>query len=151
MGSGSVKIHATNTFDEYSFDNPQDDYCPNALLVNYDGSSYDTSLSMFSSLHTSEFFTDVFYIRDSKSADYRDCDVGCKHYLDGCLLQLKPCSFYKEAYCRPTGVDFAADFIYGGVLNGFDIVDNVHIDPYYCSNYSSILDDTVFWEIKTDY
>ena len=83
----------------------------------------------------------------------------CSHYLDEyCLLQLRPCAFFKEAFCRPAGIDPNADFIFNGVLNGFDIVDDVVPSSYHCSNYSSILDnefksqmdDTVTYELSRD-
>ena len=99
------------------------------------------SMELFSVLNSSEFFTDAFFIENVCWKMYPECPRDCFHYLDGCQLQLKPCAFYREAYCRPDGVDPNADFICKGISSGFDIVDNVTPHTYHCDNYSSILDE----------
>ena len=44
--------------------------------------------------------------------------------------------FYAECYLHS---DVNADYIYSGVRDGFNIVDNLDGPPYFCTNYKSIL------------
>ena len=83
---------------------------------------------------------DDYYINREVPYPY-PCVMGCYHILGGCRLQLKPCAFYNECFRRPSGVDPNAQFLFEGVIHGFDIVDDVVPEPYNSRNYSSILND----------
>ena len=59
------------------------------------------SSTEFGAWSASQFVSDEYYIVDSCQKEIFHCDVGCTHYLDGCVTQLKPCAFFKEAYSAP--------------------------------------------------
>ena len=62
------------------------------------------------------------------------------HTLDGVPIQLNPCAFYLECFCHSSGPDENAEYIFKGVRDGFDIVDEDFDGSYRCSNYQSIMD-----------
>ena len=115
---------------------------PSPILVeSVNQSDCNFQVELFETLDSSEYFTSAFFIDKEAVVPNFDCGLDCVHYLDGCRLQLKPCAFFKEAYCRPSGIDPNAEFIFNGVLHGFDILDDVTPSSYCCDNYSSIMDD----------
>lgn len=65
------------------------------------------------------------------------CQGRCDHELAGCEVQLNSCNFYRELYMNKTP-DPMADYLYHGVIHGFDIVDPDCDATYCCANYSSI-------------
>ena len=73
----------------------------------------------------------------------RPCGIGAcvgSHYLAGVKTQLNPCSFFEECFCSVEGVDVNASYIFKGVLEGFQILDEDFEGSYSCSNYDSIMD-----------
>ena len=71
------------------------------------------------------------------------CDPrSCKgvHQLSGVPIQLNPCSFFRECFCHPGGIDENATYVFEGIRDGFAIVDQDFHGSYFCSNYQSILD-----------
>ena len=93
-----------------------------------------SSVSDLTDMHS----TSQNYIDDDVNYPY-PCLEDCHHFLDGCKLQLNPCAFYNECFLHPSGPN--AQFIYKGVLHGFDIIDDVIPESSICQNFSSILDD----------
>ena len=73
----------------------------------------------------------------------RMCGLECQgsHVLEGVSIQLNPCSFFDECFLNESGVDSNAEYIYEGVRNGFNIVDQGFSGSYCCKNYNSILDE----------
>ena len=82
------------------------------------------------------------------------CKAGscsCSHLIGGVPAQLKPC----RAACYlfgPSSLDSMhqedKDFLWRGLVCGFDIVDANCPSAYYCDNYDSILDDKFYTEMS---
>ena len=90
---------------------------------------------------TVEFSVDGNTVNLGDSTFVRPCGSACvgTHFLSGCRLQLNPCVFFRECFEHESGVDPNAEYIFSGVLNGFDIVDEDFTGSYFCDNYDSIL------------
>lgn len=85
--------------------------------------------------------TDAIGIREDLEFDiYEACFDGtckCEHFVNNCLVQLKPCRAYVEMFCRGEN-DQDWCYILSGVCFGFRVIDENCRAVYECSNYESI-------------
>ena len=70
---------------------------------------------------------------------HRPCSGPCHraHYLQGSKVQLHPCAFFDRCL-GGVSPNSDSEFVYQGVLNGFQIVDGDFDGSYFCGNYDSI-------------
>ena len=97
------------------------------------------------------------YSSDSLDVDgiriYDVCREGkcsCSHLIDGVPSQLKPCRAAPYLF-GPSSLDSITeeekDFLWRGLVGGFDIVDENCPSAYNCQNYDSILDEKFYPEM----
>ena len=84
-----------------------------------------------------------------------DCVTGtcdCKHFVGSKPAQLLPCQAARFLF-GPESLDSLSDsdklFLWGGLMNGFKIVDTDCPASYSCKNYDSITDDTYREEMSS--
>ena len=87
-------------------------------------------------------------------AIYSGCSMGtcnCVHFIGDSPCQLKPCrvaGFLFGHSALPTITESDREFLWNGLVNGFDIVDAECPSSYMCQNYDSITSAPAYEEMS---
>ena len=134
---------------------------PDAILDSRDADVSSSTPSVFSPAsgecdnHCSVVFSTPQF-EDVISVDvFPQCIAGtcmCRHYIGSVPCQLKPCRAAQFLF-GPGNLDTVSDderlYLWKGLVNGFEIVDQECPASYWCDNYNSITGDEFRDEMNT--